>query len=87
MGRIIKSLRLENPFTTLNRPRNSGTKKSDSTMIRHGFAVNTYDSCVHSKLIGLDCVTICLYVGDMLIFGSNVHVVNETKSCCLLILK
>ena len=48
-------------------------------MIQYRFAVNTSDSCVYSKLIGLDCVIICLYVNDMLIFGTNVHLVNETN--------
>jgi len=48
-------------------------------MIQHSFAVKTSDSCVYSKLIGSDCVIICLYIDDMLIFGANVHVVNETK--------
>ena len=34
---------------------------------------------MYLKLIGLDCVIICLYVNDMLIIGTNLHVVNETK--------
>jgi len=46
--------------------------------IQHGFAVNTY-CCVYSKLIGSDCVIVCFYVDDMLIFGTNVHVVHESK--------
>jgi len=44
--------------------------------------VNTFDSCVYLKVIGSDLCdnnTICLYVDDMLIFGTNVHVINETK--------
>ena len=41
--------------------------------------MNTSDSCVCSKVIGLDCVIICLYVDDMLIFGTSVHIVNEIK--------
>ena len=41
--------------------------------------MNFSDSCVYSKLIGSDCVLICLYVDDMLIFGTNLLVVNETK--------
>ena len=48
-------------------------------MIQHGFAANTSDSCVYSKVISSNCVIIRLYVDDMLIFGTNVHVVNETK--------
>jgi len=31
------------------------------------------------KMIGSDYVIICLYVDDMLIFGTNVSVVNEAK--------
>ena len=34
---------------------------------------------MYSKVIGSDCVIICLYVDDMLIFSTNMHVVNETK--------
>ena len=48
-------------------------------MIQHDFAVNTSDSCVYLKLTDSDCVIICLYVDDMLIFDTNVYVVNETK--------
>ena len=41
--------------------------------------MNTFDSYVYSKIIGSNCVILCLYVHDMLIFGTNVHGVNETK--------
>jgi len=41
--------------------------------------VNLSDSCVYSKLIESGCVLICLYVDDVLIFGTNLLVVNETK--------
>jgi len=41
--------------------------------------MNLSGSCVYSKLIGSDCVLICLYVDDMLIFSMNLLVVNETK--------
>ena len=41
--------------------------------------MNTSDSCVYSKVIGSNCVIICLYVDDMLIFCTSLHVVNETK--------
>lgn len=43
------------------------------------FVVNSSDTHVYSKMIRLDCVIICLYVDDMLIFGPNVNVVTETK--------
>ena len=47
--------------------------------MQNGFVVNLSDSCVYSKLIESDCVLICLYVDDVLIFGINLLVVNETK--------
>ncbi|XP_070005633.1 secreted RxLR effector protein 161-like [Nicotiana tabacum] len=33
-----------------------------------------------NKMIGSDCVIICLYVDDILIFGPNVNVINKTKN-------
>ena len=56
-----------------------GYDRFDSSLVQNGFAVNLSDSCVYSKMIGADGVLICLYVDDMLIFGTNLLVVNETK--------
>jgi len=41
--------------------------------------MNTSDSCVYAKMIGSECVIICLYMDDMLIFGISLNVVLETK--------
>src|SRR5262249_23178283 len=49
-------------------------EKLDRTLVNNGYVVNASDSCVYSKLFGSDCVIICLYVDDMLIFGSNLEV-------------
>ncbi|XP_075074780.1 uncharacterized protein LOC142162334 [Nicotiana tabacum] len=54
-------------------------EKFNSTSVVNGFVVNAFDTCVYSKMIGSVCVIICFYVDDMLIFGPNVNVVNETK--------
>jgi hypothetical protein len=54
--------------------------KFDKTMTGNGFHVNEGDSCVYSKHDSDGCVIICLYVDDMLIFGTNLDRVNETKS-------
>ncbi|KAK4404061.1 Retrovirus-related Pol polyprotein from transposon TNT 1-94 [Sesamum angolense] len=54
-------------------------EKFDSTLSSNGFKTNASDTCVYTKLFGCDCVIICLYVDDMLIFGSNLQVINETK--------
>lgn len=40
--------------------------------------MNTSNCCVYSKLLGSNYVIICLYVDDMLIFGPNLNVTNET---------
>jgi len=45
--------------------------------------VNISDSCVYSKVIDSDCVIIYLYMDDVLIFGTSMRVVNETKKLFL----
>ena len=71
LGKRIKSVSLENlkPWY----------EKVNSTMIQYGFVMNTSKSCVYSKLIGSNYVIKYLYVDEMLIFGTNVHIVYETK--------
>ena len=55
-------------------------EKFNITLVDNDFVVNSSNTCVYSKIIGSDCVIICLYVGDMLIFGPNANVINETKN-------
>ena len=45
-----------------------------------GFKVNESDKCIYYKTKNRLCTIICLYVDDMLIFGSNLHVINDVKS-------
>ena len=54
--------------------------KFHKTILSFGFEVNGSDACVYSKLFDNDCVIICLYVNDMLIFGSHINAINSTKS-------
>ena len=54
-------------------------EKFDQTLVSDGYIVNSSDTCVYSKLFGQECVIICLYVDDMLIFDTNVTVVEKTK--------
>jgi len=63
----------------LNKAPKQWYEKFDKSLVQNGFAANLSDSCVYSKMIGSDCVLICLYVDDILIFGTNLLVVNETK--------
>ena len=48
-------------------------------MLNGGFTTIEVERCVYTKLVNNDCVIICLYVDDMLIFGTNMNVVNDTK--------
>ena len=49
-------------------------------VISFGFIVNEFDKYVYYKVNGNDCVVLCLYVDDILLFGNNLRIVNETKS-------
>jgi len=44
-----------------------------------GFSPNDADKCVYSKSENGECVIICLYVDDMLIFGTCIDIVSRTK--------
>lgn len=50
-----------------------------NTLTNNGFKVNSSNTCVYSKLFRAKCMIIWLYVDDMLIFGTNIEVVNNTK--------
>ena len=57
-------------------------------MDKHDFKKILIDYCVFvKKYVGGDFIILFLYVDDMLIFGTNLLVVNETKKLCLLFLK
>ena len=55
-------------------------EKFNITLVDNDFVVNSSDTCVYSKSVGSDCVNICLYIDDMLIFVPIVDVINETKN-------
>ena len=55
-------------------------EKFDKVITSAGFAINDYDRCVYSKLISDKCIILCLYADDILIFGSDINVIYETKS-------
>ncbi|KAA0032842.1 hypothetical protein E5676_scaffold359G00010 [Cucumis melo var. makuwa] len=55
-------------------------EKFDNLLMSKGFKVNESDKCIYYKIEGRLCIIICLYVDDMLIFGSNLHVINDVKS-------
>ena len=48
-------------------------------MINDGFSSVEVDKCVYTKLVNGECVIICLYVDDMLIFATSLDIVHDTK--------
>ena len=55
-------------------------EKFDNLIMSKGFKVNESDKCIYYKTKNRLCTIICLYVDDMLIFGSNLHIINDVKS-------
>ena len=49
-------------------------------MIENDYKSNECDKCIYYKTWENSHVIISLYVDDLLIFGSNLHVINETKN-------
>ncbi|GJX30374.1 zinc finger, CCHC-type containing protein [Tanacetum coccineum] len=55
-------------------------QKFDEVILSSGFLLNQSDKCVYSKFDGSGKgVIICLYVDDMLIFGTDLNQVDKTK--------
>ena len=48
-------------------------------MTAEGFVVNEADKCVHYRHGGGEGVILCLYVDDILIFGTNLDLIKEVK--------
>jgi hypothetical protein len=56
-------------------------QKFDEVVLSNGFMLNQADKCVYSKFdTSGKGVIICLYVDDMLIFGTNQDQVDQTKA-------
>jgi hypothetical protein len=54
-------------------------EKFNLTLISAGFSVNEADRCVYYRYAGGQRVILCLYVDDILIFGTSLDVINEVK--------
>ena len=54
-------------------------EKFDSCMIENDYKSNECNKCIYSKSWNNLHVIISLYVDDMLIFCSDVHVINKRK--------
>ena len=55
-------------------------EKFDQTIISNGFKINESDKCIYYKYNDGVCVIIYLYVDDLLIFGSTLEIIKETKN-------
>jgi hypothetical protein len=53
--------------------------KFDIVILSNGFKHNGADKCIYSKFTKEYGVIVCLYVDDMLIFGTNMKGIYETK--------
>ena len=54
-------------------------QKFDKVVLANGYKINESDKCIYSKFENGKGVIICLYVDDMLIFGTDLEQVEETK--------
>ena len=54
-------------------------EKFDTTLTSAGFSVNEVDKCVYYHYGGGEGVILCLYVDDILIFGTSTAVIDEIK--------
>jgi len=55
-------------------------EKFDTTLMSADFVVNEVDRCVYYRHGGGNSIILCLYVNDILIFGTNIDAINEVKS-------
>ena len=51
-------------------------------MMSNDFKINECDKCVYAKSTLNGYVIVCLYMDDMLIFGSNKHILIELPKIC-----
>ena len=48
-------------------------------MLTQGYVINGADKCIYNKFINNEGIILCLYVDDLLIFGTNLDVVHDAK--------
>ena len=78
-GKENKVCKLDKSLYGLKQAPKQWHAKFDSLVISNGFQINESDKCIYFKLENNVCTVICLYVDDLLIFGSNIHAVNSVK--------
>ena len=80
LGQESKLCKLTKSLYGLKQTPKQWHEKFDSCMIENSYKSNECDKCIFSKSWNNLHVIISLCVDDMLIFGSDMHVINETKN-------
>nr|GFA21657.1 hypothetical protein [Tanacetum cinerariifolium] len=79
-GHESKVCKLKKSLYGLKQAPKQRHQKFDDVVLSNGFSLNQADKCVYSKFDASGKgVIICLYVDDMLIFGTDQDQVNNTK--------
>ncbi|GJU21255.1 zinc finger, CCHC-type containing protein [Tanacetum coccineum] len=79
-GHESKVCKLKKSLYGLKQAPKQWHQKFDDVVLSNGFSLNQADKCVYSKFDASGKgVIICLYVDDMLIFGTDQDQVNKTK--------
>ena len=79
-GQERKVCRLIKSLYGLKQAPKQWNDKINTTLTSVGFVVNEADKCVYYRHGGGEGVILCLYVDDILIFGTNLKVIEEVKS-------
>ena len=79
-GQDSKVCKLNKSLYGLKQEPKQWHEKFDSYMVENGYKSNECDKYIYSKSWNNLHIIISPYVDDMLIFGSNMHVINETKN-------
>uniref|UniRef100_A0A2N9G9K8 Reverse transcriptase Ty1/copia-type domain-containing protein n=1 Tax=Fagus sylvatica TaxID=28930 RepID=A0A2N9G9K8_FAGSY len=77
--KLVKVCKLVKSLYGLKQAPKQWHEKFDTVILANGFKHNGADKCVYSKFTSEYGVIVCLYVDDMLIFGTNMLGVCETK--------
>nr|KYP60061.1 Retrovirus-related Pol polyprotein from transposon TNT 1-94 [Cajanus cajan] len=80
LGQENKMCRLLKSLYGLKQAPKQWHENFDQVLIDDGFTSSSIDRCVYTKSLNDDCVIICLYVDEMLIFGTCDDIVFKTKS-------
>src|SRR6266508_764791 len=79
-GQESKVCRLLKSLYGLKQAPKQWHEKFEITLTSAGFVVNEADKCVYCRHGGDEGVILCLYVDDILIFGTNLNVIKSRIS-------